>query len=93
MEFLKQKIGALLLVIACLFIVACEPTPNAPSDEQGSTALSLKLHQFIDITFDAAVDRDPMWQTRLGLKKDMGKWTDFSDAHEDLEFEIRAVYF
>jgi len=47
-----------------------------------------KANDFFDLVFDAAVDRDPVRQTRLGIKKDYGKWTDISDEHAQKELEI-----
>ena len=49
---------------------------------------STKANAFFDRLFDAAVDRDPMEQTRLGIKKDYGLWTDISDQHDQRELEI-----
>lgn len=51
-------------------------------------AESKKANVFFDRVFDARVDRDPTNQTRLGIKKDYGKWTDINDAHAQQEIEI-----
>jgi uncharacterized protein (DUF885 family) len=47
-----------------------------------------KTNAFFDRVFDAAVDRDPMRQSILGIKKDYDKWTDISDEHTQKELEI-----
>jgi uncharacterized protein (DUF885 family) len=52
------------------------------------TAESKKANAFFNRVFDAAVDRDPMHQSYLGIKKDYGKWTDISDEHAQKELEI-----
>ncbi|MES2141128.1 MAG: DUF885 domain-containing protein [Bacteroidota bacterium] len=50
-----------------------------------------KANDFFDRVFDATVDRDPVSQTRLGIKKDYDKWTDISDEHAQKELEIIKV--
>lgn len=51
-------------------------------------AESQKANAFFDRVFDAKVDRDPMYQSILGIKKDYDKWTDISDEHAQQELEI-----
>ncbi|HLP26470.1 MAG TPA: DUF885 domain-containing protein, partial [Acidobacteriota bacterium] len=49
-------------------------------------AESAKANAFFERVFDQAVDRSPLLQTRLGVKKDYDKWDDLSEqrALEDL---------
>lgn len=76
-----------------LFIIACGSDKQS-SDEKKSfsqeeiTAESKKVNAFFDRVFDAAVDRDPMHQSYLGIKKDYDKWTDISDEHAQKELDI-----
>jgi uncharacterized protein (DUF885 family) len=51
-------------------------------------AESKKANDFFDRVFDEAVDRSPMRQTMLGIKKDYGKWNDISDENTRKELEI-----
>lgn len=47
-----------------------------------------KANQFFDKVFDDYIDRHPMDQSYLGIKKDQDKWNDISDDHEAAELEI-----
>ena len=49
---------------------------------------SRRLNEFLDRVFDEAVDRDPMRQSYLGIKKDYDKWTDLSDERIKKELDI-----
>lgn len=59
-------------------------TAGAPDDE------SSRANAFFKKSFEAQVDRDPEMQSRLGIKKDYGKWTDRSDAFTTREIAIAA---
>ncbi len=61
---------------------------NADSNESAILEASEKANQFFDDTFDEQVDRSPQFQTRLGIKKDYGKWDDPSEAFVTKEYEI-----
>ena len=74
-----KKIYTLLL----LFIVSCSSEANDPELVKNE---SKKANDYFDAMFDAYVDRSPMFQTRLGIKKDYDKWNDLSKKRE--EFEI-----
>ncbi|MCX6296546.1 MAG: DUF885 domain-containing protein [Bacteroidetes bacterium] len=63
-----------------------EATKTFSEDE--IKAETKKANDFFDRVFDAAVDRDPMRQSILGIKKDYDKWTDISDDHAKKELEI-----
>lgn len=54
-------------------------------------AESKKANDFFDRVFDAAVDRDPMRQSILGIKKDYDKWTDITDENAQKELEIVKI--
>lgn len=47
-----------------------------------------KANEFFDKVFDDYVDRHPIDQSYLGIKKDQDKWNDISDEHEAAELEI-----
>lgn len=57
-----------------------------PIEEMDRASKSANI--FFDSLFDASVDRDPVFQTRLGIKKDYDKWTDISDENAQKEMEI-----
>ncbi|WP_415909501.1 DUF885 domain-containing protein [Oleiharenicola sp. Vm1] len=56
-------------------------------------AESAKANAFFERVFDVAVDRSPMLQTRLGLKKDYDKWDDLSEqrALEDFVLNVQQL--
>ncbi len=43
---------------------------------------STRAMQLYDTIYDEAVDRDPVWQTYLGIKKDYDKWNDYSEQFQ-----------
>ena len=49
---------------------------------------SKKANDFFESVFNETVDRSPMYQTYLGIKKDYGKLDDISDEKEIREIEI-----
>ncbi len=76
-----------------LFVAACSGDKKQSESQKIATpeeisAESKKANVFFDRAFDAAVDRDPMRQSFLGIKKDYGKWTDISDEHAQKELEF-----
>ncbi|MBX9853646.1 MAG: DUF885 domain-containing protein [Cytophagaceae bacterium] len=49
---------------------------------------SEKANSFFEKVFNEYVDRHPMCQSSLGIKKDYDKWDDISDVHEIMEMNI-----
>ena len=49
---------------------------------------SAQANQLFDEMFKAGVDRNPVKQTYLGIKKDYDKWNDLSDENLDKELAI-----
>ncbi len=90
---MKKSIIALSFV-SVLLLVACGAGKEKISEETKTLSSeeikieSKKANDFFDRVFDAAVDRDPMRQSILGIKKDYDKWTDISDEHVQKELEI-----
>jgi uncharacterized protein (DUF885 family) len=77
-----------LLLSAVLGAAACVPlhassaiTKEAVTAERMTTE-SAKASAFFDRVFDEDVDRSPMTQGYLGIKKDHDKWDDFTEARE-----------
>ena len=77
---MKFKKNYLLL----LFIVSCS---NEAIDPELVKNESKKANDYFDAMFDAYVDRSPMLQTRLGIKKDYDKWSDLTKEREEIELE------
>jgi uncharacterized protein (DUF885 family) len=84
----------ILIALAAAFVLA-----SCSNNEEGNkkdktysseeiAQESKKLNEFLDKVFDEAVDRDPMRQSYLGIKKDYDKWTDLTDERAQKELEI-----
>lgn len=73
------------LLIACAIL--CSP---AVADERES---SQELNRFFNRAFQEKVDRSPIRQAYLGIKKDYNRWEDLSDAAatENLEVTLRQL--
>ena len=105
---LKKSI--LVIAISTALLSACSENQNTQTSTT-STAVtqakntdvtmseSEKANQLFDAIFDADIDRNPVSQTYLGIKKDYDKWNDFSEdnaskelafAKSDLE-KIKAI--
>ena len=76
-----------LLTGAVLFAALSAALTAAPAPEQ-SAAESAKANAFFDRVFDAGVDRSPIAQGYLGIKKDHDKWDDYSEEHQLAEFVL-----
>ena len=53
-------------------------------------AESAKANAFFDRVFDEGVDRSPIEQGYLGIKKDHDKWDDYTEEHQLAEFVIKV---
>lgn len=89
---MKQIIYSTALLSLAIF-GSCGDSKEASNEKKTYTAEDIKIetkkaNAFFDRVFDATVDRDPVSQTRLGIKKDYDKWTDISDEHVQKELEI-----
>ena len=90
-----RKTTLLALTIASITACQQEAPVNQTSTEPASATASntvesesQKANRLYDEIFDAVVDRDPMWQTYLGIKKDYDKWSDISEENQQQEIEF-----
>jgi uncharacterized protein (DUF885 family) len=74
-----------LLIINLLFMSCAEKKIYTKEEIK---AESEKANDFFNKTFDESVDRSPMYQTFLGMKKDNDKWDDQTDENAKKELEI-----
>lgn len=66
---------------------ACSSSsPDAPVDPAASDE-NRRLEAFLERSFEAYVDRQPMFQTRLGIKRNYGEWDDVSEVFAEAELE------
>ncbi|MEP1094763.1 MAG: DUF885 domain-containing protein [Cyclobacteriaceae bacterium] len=49
---------------------------------------SEKANAFFETSFNESMDRSPMFQSYLGIKKDYDKWSDLSEENGEMELEI-----
>jgi uncharacterized protein (DUF885 family) len=71
------------------FIIVLQLTMTNFLSAQDATATeSKRLNEWFDKVFDEAVDRSPVWQAYLGIKKDYDKWDDDSEAKAIKELNI-----
>ncbi|MES2397144.1 MAG: DUF885 domain-containing protein [Bacteroidota bacterium] len=89
---MKKIIYSTALLSLAIFN-SCENSKESSKEKKTYAAEDIKIetkkaNAFFDRVFDATVDRDPVSQTRLGIKKDYDKWTDISDEHAQKELEI-----
>jgi len=79
----------ILTIAAGVFLFSCKNEPaNQKVSADETSSESKRLNVFLDKVFDEAVDRDPMRQSYLGIKKDYDKWPDISDERSQKEQEI-----
>jgi uncharacterized protein (DUF885 family) len=85
---MKKIIYFISFVVVILFMACGRDNKQSAKDKTEEVKTeSKKANDFFDRVFDAEVDRDPIRQSNLGIKKDYGKWTDISDEHAQKELE------
>jgi uncharacterized protein (DUF885 family) len=88
-----MKLRYLLPGVAALAtLVSSAQAGSAPTPE-AIAAESAKANAFFDRVFDENVDRSPLAQGYLGIKKDHDKWDDYSEARqlEDLGRTVQQL--
>lgn len=86
----------LLIVLPFLFASCTQPSTEEVSYTSGQIEKeSNRANDFFEKSFASNLDRSPMFQTYLGIKKDYDKWDDLSDerAIEDLEITKTELQF
>jgi uncharacterized protein (DUF885 family) len=86
---------AIALALLATSAACGTPAPREPApatySAQDVSAESERLNAWFEATFDAAVDRDPMRQTYLGIKDRYSEWSDASEAFELQELELQRA--
>ena len=80
------------LYLAIFFLILGCSKSKKDSSPESIAVESKKANEFFDKVFNEYVDRSPIYQTYLGIKKDYGKLDDISPENEEKElFEIRET--
>jgi len=92
------KKSLLVVAVSAALLSACsqESVPQQEISKQAKTTSSTaqvlsaseQANQLFDEIFKAGVDRNPMRQTYLGIKKDYDKWHDLSPENSEKELAI-----
>ncbi len=79
----------ILAVLGITFMFSCNTNPESITyTNEQVEAESAKANTFFDNVFNETMDRHPMFQAYLGIKKDNDKWEDLSEEFADLEHQI-----
>ena len=98
----RLTLNGLFIVLPLLVLAACSQ-PSADSQTgQGKAevvftaeeiaAESAKANALFEEAFQVQIDRSPIFQTILGIKKDYGKWDEFTDERAKEDLEIRKSF-
>jgi len=75
-----------LLALLGVFLFSCK-TETTPTEAEISSYTD-EFNTWLDEAFDKNVDRSPMFQTNLGIKKDYGKLDNLTKEHQDEGLEL-----
>ncbi len=87
-SFIRKSQIAALLVTVC-FVYSCQLDPKTEAQKAAALAAkeSQRLNTFLDSIFEDQLSRNPVFQTRLGIKKDYDKLADISDSAQKVEID------
>jgi uncharacterized protein (DUF885 family) len=75
---------------ACAGLPPRAQAPDAYSAEEVAAETG-RLNAWFEATFDAALARDPVRQTYLGIKDRYGEWSDASEAFQRQELDLQRA--
>lgn len=79
------------LLFALLFTSCSSGDSTKSYSPEEIAAESDRLNAWFDMQWDSAVNRSPIWQSYLGVKKDYDSWGDWSTEYEEKEHERRKA--
>ena len=82
MKHILYAAGAILILASSFTDFRHDFSPEPVNRE------SQRANAFFERVFNEALDRNPVFQTQLGIKKDYGKWDDPTDEFAQLELNI-----
>lgn len=93
-----MKSSLCLLALSGLLLTNCQPKKNGTENTEKTAAKTFsaeerkaeteRINTFFEESFNKYLDRNPEYQSTLGIKTNYDKWTDRSDAHIEREYEI-----
>ena len=83
---MKKNISIVLFTM--VFVYSCSNPRLETYSEAEIVSESEKANAFFDKSFDDALDRSPMFQSYLGIKKNYDKWDNLSEDNTDNELAI-----
>ncbi|WP_086030454.1 DUF885 domain-containing protein [Tenacibaculum holothuriorum] len=84
---MKIKYYSVALFLGILLVSCKKENKTEPLSKEKIATESKKANAFFDKQFKENLDRHPMYQTYLGIKKDADKWNDISDEFAKKELE------
>ena len=78
----------LLIIIAGAMLLLTGSFTEVQQKEAGAADESQRANDFFERVFNEAIDRDPVFQTQLGIKKDYDQWDDPTEAFAQMELDI-----
>ena len=85
---MNKKILFFFSILFMIFVFNCETASKKTKNNTNEIkAESEKLNKYFEDRFNDYVNRNPMFQTRLGIKKDYDKLDDISPEREKFELE------
>ncbi len=84
--FFKLSVFALSIIL----FINCKKDSKELSVEDIKIE-SARVNEFLEARFQARVDREPEFQTELGIKKDAGKWNNISEEFENAVMEGNKI--
>ena len=94
LSIMKIKTYSVLALFIGIMLVSCKKEKKIETFSATDIAEeSKKVNTFFDKQFKENLDRHPMYQTYLGIKKDADKWNDISDdfAKTELEYAKKTL--
>ncbi|MDH5631197.1 MAG: DUF885 family protein, partial [Gammaproteobacteria bacterium] len=92
-----MKKSLVLMAVSSVLMFGCEQSSNQPQEQNTTPAAesvsqqlteSEKAVALFDAIFKENVDRSPMMQGYMGIKKDYDKWEDMSEENSEKELQI-----
>ncbi len=77
-----------LIPLVAILVYSCAGPESRTYPETEIATESEKANAFFEKSFNGSMDRSPMFQSYLGIKKDYDKWSDISEENNARELEI-----